>query len=335
MADTRARIANAPDYRIEVDGNIITPTVRPRLMRLSIREQRGDEADELTLTLDDADGQLALPPRGATVTVALGWRDSGVTPRGTYIVDEVEHSGAPDHIDIRARSANMRESLPGKTTRSWDRLTIGEIIDIIAGRHGLTPATASSLAQTAITHIDQTDESDLNFLTRLGRRYDAIATIKSGRLLFAPRGRATSASGIPLPGVTINRQAGDQHHYRATDRDTYTGVVAYWRDHDKGQRQKITAGTDERTKRLRDTYPTPKEARDAALSELVKLQREEHAFDITLARGRADLSPELPATVTGFKAQIDASNWLITEVTHELTDSAYTNRVTLETSAPD
>ena len=37
--------------------------VAERLMSLSLTDNRGFEADQLTITLDDADGQLRLPPR--------------------------------------------------------------------------------------------------------------------------------------------------------------------------------------------------------------------------------------------------------------------------------
>ncbi|WP_231923209.1 hypothetical protein [Sphingobium cloacae] len=37
-----------------------------------------------------------------------------------------------------------------------------------------------------------------------------------------------------------------------------------------------------------------------------------------LALGRPDAYPEARVTVTGFKPEIDAATWLITEVTHRL-----------------
>src|SRR5699024_6330028 len=125
---------------------------------------------------------LALPPRGAELRLALGWRGQPLVERGTYIVDEVEHSGAPDALTIRARSADMRQGLPGKRTQSWDDLTLGDIIATIAGRHDLAAKTGQTLQGIYLEHIDQTEESDLHFLTRLAERFDAIATVKAGNL---------------------------------------------------------------------------------------------------------------------------------------------------------
>ena len=53
-------------------------------------------------------------------------------------------------------------------------------------------------------------------------------------------------------------------------------------------------------------------------------------FEITLAVGRPDITPETPVKVSGFKPEIDAQAWLITEVAHSLDNSGYTCRVQLE-----
>lgn len=331
MANTlRARTANAPDYRVVVDGRVITPTLRGRLSSLTLTDSRGGDADQLDLVLTDDDGQLAIPPKGATIELAIGWRNEGLVDRGRYTVDEIEHTGAPDQLHIRARSANLRDSLPGKRTYSWHGITLGDIIDIIAGRHDLKPAIADQLASTFIDHIDQTDESDLNFLTRLGHRFDAIAAIKSGRLLFTPAGVARTVSGQAIPGVVFTRADGDSHRYQVTDRDSYTGVVAHWRDLKGAKKQTVVAGSKDQPKTLREVYSSQADALAAARSEWQRIQRGIKSFSVTLAKGRAALYPETPAAVVGFKPQIDATPWLITEVTHHLTDASYTNQLKFE-----
>lgn len=62
---------------------------------------------------------------------------------------------------------------------------------------------------------------------------------------------------------------------------------------------------------------------------------ETNTFGITLARGRADLFPEVPATVTGWKPSIDNTDWLIVRVTHNLNDSGYTTTLELEIRATE
>ncbi len=324
------RNARSPNYRLVVDGTTITPMVRPRLSRLRLTDHRVGHADRLDLTLTDHDGRLAIPPRGAAIALALGWQDEGLVDRGRYIVDDIEHSGAPDIIGVRARSANLRQTLPGKRSQSWHDTTLGAVIDAIAGRHDLTPAISDTLAGIAIDHIDQTDESDMNFATRLGKRYDAVAAIKADRLLFIAAGAAITARGKKIPPVTITRRQGDQHRYSICDRESNTGVIASWNDKDNAVRKDVLVGSDADPTRLRQTYATAEVARRAARSEWQRIQRGHAGFTLTLAQGRPDLYPETPAIVTGFKPAIDSTRWLITQVEHNLSDAAYTTTLDME-----
>lgn len=288
------------------------------------------DADQLDITLEDSDGRLALPPRGAKLHLAMGWQGHQLVDRGSYIVDEIEHSGAPDQLTIRARSADMRQGLPGKRTQSWDELALRDIITTIADRHDLMLKIGDNLGGIFLEHIDQTDESDLHFLTRLAERFDAIATVKAGNLLFIPEGSGTTASGVAIPPITLTRQVGDRHRYVVTDRDAYSGVIAHWHDPDAAERREVVVGTDDNAKRLRPTYATEADALAAAKSEWQRLQRGADKASLDLAEGRPDLYPETPVTLSGFKPEIDAIDWLITEISHDLSDRAFTSSVEME-----
>ncbi|WP_208625355.1 phage late control D family protein [Salinicola salarius] len=312
------RPARTPDYRLAIGGEQITPRVRGRLQRLTLTDRRGLEADQLDLTLTDDDGQLALPRRGVEIHVAIGWAGEPLTDRGTFIVDEVEHAGAPDILSIRASSADFRGQFPVKRTQSWHRTTIDDIVTTIAKRHYLTPRIGNQLSVIGIKHIDQTEESDINFLTRLAERYDAIATVKAGNLLFIPAGQATTANGLEIPPIVIRRQDGYQHRYSVTDRDSYSGVIVAWHDTNGAQRRDVIAGADDNAKRLRSIYANEADALAAARAEWQRLQRGLAEFSLTLAEGRPDIYPETPARCYGWKREIEETEWLLTEVRHEL-----------------
>lgn len=219
-----------PVYRITVDGENITANLNGRLMSLQLTDNKGFETDQLDITLDDHDGLLDLPPRGAVVDIAFGWQETGLVEKGSFTVDEVSHSGTPDMLTIRARSADLRSGLTTQRERAWHEITVGDIIKTIAGENDLIPIIASALAGQTIAHMDQTNESSANFITRLAEQFDAIATVKSGRLLFVHAGAGKSASGKAIKRVVIDRQVGDQHTFNIADRETYTHVKATYHD---------------------------------------------------------------------------------------------------------
>ena len=353
----------SPQYKVVIDGTDITNKIKPRLMNLTLTDNRGFDADQVELQLDDSDGLLTMPRRGATMRVWLGWKGSPLIDKGSFTVDELEHAGAPDTLTITGRSVDFRESLNVKKERSFHGKKLSEIIDTIAKNHGLLSVLSTSLKDEVIDHIDQTNESDAAFLVRLAKQFDTIPTVKDGRLLFVRAGLALTATGKAMPPVVIKRSSGDQHRFSVADRDAYTGVVAYW--HDKKQAEKKTVklkrrkrkktsttttttstdtttptavvkenelliGSDENVKHLRHIYANQKNAERAAKAAWQRLQRGVAEFSITLATGRPELITELPITVKGFKPQIDEGSWLSTKVIHNINDSGYTSQLELE-----
>ena len=73
-----------PAYQVLVDGKDISAAIRPRLMSMTITDNRGFTADTIELTLDDSDGQLDMPRRGATLRALIGWQGQALVDKGTY-----------------------------------------------------------------------------------------------------------------------------------------------------------------------------------------------------------------------------------------------------------
>nr|WP_232374594.1 phage late control D family protein [Pseudomonas chlororaphis] len=325
-----------PAFRLTVDGNDIAQLISPRLMSLLLTDNRGIEADQLSITLSDHDGMLAIPRTGAVIRLWLGWSDTGLVDKGTYTVDEAEHTGAPDVLSIRARSADLRKGLKTKRERSWSNTTLGKILGDIATSNGLKATIASALGGLPILQLDQANESDANLISRVGEEFDAVVTVKAGCLLCLPAGGGKTASGLALPHVTLTRADGDQHRYLLADRDSYDGVRAYFYDVNSAKKQEAIAGGGENLKDLRHTYSDRQSALRAARSEFNRLQRGSATLSYTLAVGRPDLIPELTYTLQGVKTEIDEIIWYGGNVQHNLSaDSGYTVSLELESKLPE
>lgn len=351
--------SKSPAFSITIEGKDITTALDTRLMSLTLTDNRGFEADQLDLELDDADGQIMLPRRGAVIQLSLGWKGQLLFPKGGFTVDEIEHSGAPDRLTIRARSADFRETLNTRREKSWHQTTVGDVVKELAIRHHLKTALDKEMAGEMLDHMDQTSESDASFLMRLAREYGAIASVKNGYLLFLRQGQGRTASGKQLPVIIITRKAGDGHRFTLADRDAYTGVIASWLDTRKPQdketasvqrpRNKNTkardpeakqgdylVGTDENVLVLNRTYANRSNAQRAAKTQWERLQRGVASFSLQLAEGRADLYTEMPVKVSGFKQPIDDAEWTITTLTHTVSpDNGFTTSLELEVKIDD
>ena len=325
-----------PAFRLTVDGLDIAKLISPRLMGLELTDNRGVEADQLSITLSDHDGLLSIPPKGAVLRLWLGWSDTGLVDKGTYTVDETEHSGAPDVLSIRARSADLRKGLKTKRERSWSNTTLGDVLGDIAIGNGLTSTIAGVLDGLPILQLDQANESDANLISRLGEEFDAVASVKAGCLLCLPAGGGKTASGLDLPHITLTREDGDHHRYLQADRDSYDGVRAYYYDVNSAKKQEAIAGGGDNLKDLRHTYSDQQSALRAARAEFRRLQRGSATLSYTLAMGRPDLIPELTYTLQGVKAEIDEIIWYGGNVQHSLSaDGGYTVSLELESKLPE
>lgn len=92
------------------------------------------------------------------------------------------------------------------------------MIEAIAARNKLTASVLPELAKIKIPHIDQSQESDAKFLTRLAELNGGEVSVKAGKLLFIKAGRGVTASGKAIPQVTISREDGDRHQFSIADR---------------------------------------------------------------------------------------------------------------------
>lgn len=366
----------APAFMLTLNSQDITSNFSDRLISLTMTDNRGFEADQLDIELDDTDGKVELPLRGAVLTLWLGWQGSALLNKGDFTVDEIEHRGAPDTLTIRARSADFRGTLNSRREESWHDTTLGELVSTIAKRNKLTASVADSLKKIPVPHIDQSQESDAVFLTRLADRNGAAVSVKAGKLLFLKAGSAMTASGKPVPQMTLTRSDGDRHQFAIADRGAYTGVTAKWlhTKEPKLQKQKVTLKRKPKEKHLRalehpkakpvskktkakkepearegeymageadnvlaltTVYASKAQAMRAAQAKWDKLQRGVAEFSITLALGRADLFPEIPVRVSGFKRVIDEQSWLISKVTHNLNNNGFTTGLELEVKLSD
>lgn len=326
-----------PDYRILINDKNVTSIIQGRLISLTLRDERANKADQLDISLDDSDGQLPLPVKKSVIKVWLGFKaSSDLTYKGSFVVDQVSYGNqsGTDTLQITARSADFKGPLKVKREKSWHQTSLADLLSTIAARHQLTKRISPTLATKVIDHIDQTDESDISFLNRLAKKYDALATVKDGHLLFSEIGRALTVSGKPLPTLTIDRSQVSSYSYQTQDREgEFTGVQSYWNDKKYAKRHTTTAGDAANPKVLRNTFPSEQQARQAADAEWKKLNREQATLSIDLAVGKPAALPEMPALLTGFKEQITVQKWGIETVEHVLTDKGFISRVAATNSS--
>lgn len=318
-----------PAYRVTVDGSDITSTLVKRLSSISLTDTAGVQSDTLQMTLTDhlPFARLEIPPAGAEIRAALGYRFQ-LKDMGLFIADSISVQGPPDSMRIRATASIHGETPAGKTalteqkTRSWDAgTTIGDLVSTIAGEHGLDPAASPNLAAIALPHIDQIDESDINLVTRIARDHDAIAKPGGGKLVMAKRGESLTVSGQPMPTVELTPKAVTRWSMERSLRAPAGQVIAIWHDTAAAEDVEITAGDGKPVRRLKARYATRDAAQAAADAEFRLGERAGTQVSLTLP-GNPDLVAEARLSLAGFRPGVNGE-WLITRVSHVIDRSGY------------
>ncbi len=327
-----------PSFRVLANSKDITAIIKERFISLRLTDETGITSDMVEITLSDADPLVPIqkPPKGAELEIFLGY--DGVTDRlGLFVVDELEYSGWPGEMTIRARGAIFDKTPKGKAnlqsqkTRSWPANTkLGDMVSKIAKEHGMEPAVSKSLKSIVLPHIAQSDESDLNLLVRLGKKYDAIVKPSDGKLILAKRGESKSVGGQTMASISLTPASGiTSFRVMETARETSGTVVAYYHSTRTAKRHEVKLGSGEPVTRLKQFLPTKEMAVAAAEAELAKRNRKKSTLSICMP-GRSDVAAECPLTTAGFRDGVDGS-WIITRVEHELDKGGYRVRIEAET----
>ncbi|KQN46879.1 late control protein D [Serratia sp. Leaf50] len=216
-----------PEFSLAAEGKDITQALRTSMIDLRLTDNGGAtaRADELHITL--LAESLPLPTKGARLNLGLGF-NGVLQDKGWFVVSGVASSGPPRKVVIFATAAPMNSqkqvgNVQSHKTRSWDAVTLGDVVKTVATDNGLKPKITTKLAAIAIAHLDQIAESDANLLTRLARSYNAVSKPCGGYWLFLEQGEATTVSGKGLAAITVTPSDVSSWSYSEGQRGATTG----------------------------------------------------------------------------------------------------------------
>ncbi len=311
-----------PAYRLTSKGKDVTANYAGRLLSISVTDQTDEQSDSLQIDLEDTGWQIELPKEGDIIVVELGYVNN-LHSVGSFVVDEVTIEGDPDRICIVGRAcpfenADKLKAMQAKKSRSFDTVTLGDLVKQIASENGLEPSVDAQLAATQIPHIDQTSESDNNLLTRLARQYGAIYKPTFGRLVFARSDASETVSGKAMPTATIMRsQVSPRWKFTLARRMEYDAVEVVYHDLDWGDTKSVIAGSGEKIHVEHTAAYNESIAESQAKSKLRDSQRGSKTFSISVPGGRLDVVAEQIVNLQGFHPRADGI-WLAKRITHTL-----------------
>ncbi|MCV6637008.1 contractile injection system protein, VgrG/Pvc8 family [Candidatus Albibeggiatoa sp. nov. NOAA] len=315
----------------------LSAAANDRLISVSVVDNAGIESDTASIKLDDRDYKLEWPSKGLEITIQLGYKETGTVNMGIFEIDKITYSDAANTMSISARALMTHNNEIKKPhTREWHEKTIGEMVGTIAKDNGFTAEVDPEVAGIKYSHLDQTEESDINFVSRLAETHDCYAKLQDKKLLFKPREQVlgsvkasrdhylNAGSGIiatALSGVSID------------SRSKFKGVKTYWEDRDSKKRTYETVGT-EPFYEERGALMSQDKAKLRAAAKLKQLLRGTGKIGSLSMPGSSDIRAEMNLNLEDFRPEVcQLSPWIITKATHTFDNSGYKTTVSAEVKA--
>ena len=321
-------LEHAPDYKIVADDRDITERIRGWLLSLRITDKTGIESDTLELTLSDVAPHIQHPKTGAKITVSLGYRDALVRI-GTYVVDEIEQSGPPDTLSIRARAFDYTSAMKAPRDRVWRdehaRIKLYDIVQKIAGEYGLRAAVGDGLRDASYLWEMQQAESDLHFLQRLAKHHGAAVKINPDGVALVKTGDGKTAGGDALPTVALAAADLIEWSVTMTERGAYHSVSAQYRDTEQSDTVTVTIGDGEPVYKIREIFADDRAALVAATAKSDALARGKSTLSLTMG-GNPRIRAQYRVDLTGIRESVDGV-WTVESVEHRLDRAGYVTRL--------
>lgn len=319
-----------PAYEITANGISVTKLFEGRLRSLSVKDEAGMASDSCSIEVEDSGRDIAVPGRGVEIEVALGYAGA-LTKMGRFTVDEYTTQGPPDTIRIEGKAASFANSETGKAmqaskTRSWPASTVGDVAGKIATEHGMDFEISTAAAAIPLPHLDQTAESDLHLLTRIGIDHELLIKPAFGKLIVLTIQKSQTTADKDIPVVTIMRTEVSSYSFTGITRSAYTGVIARWHDATTGKERSTLAGSNKTTYTITSLCVDEATAKSTASATLARFERMGGEFSIEVP-GRTEIMAEGRLHLVGFRAEYDKLTWRIESAEHTIDKSGYRTRV--------
>lgn len=165
--------------QVTYNSKDISEALAQYLISASYTDNLSGQVDDVSLTLEDKAGLWQsdwMPVKGATLDITLctynwqGLYDGEFdTTLGTFEVDEIEMTSAPDVVNIKAVAISVGDDSTLRSTlrsKTWENISVRKVANDIAWENGMKLFWDCD-DNPNIDKLEQNDESDLSVLQKV------------------------------------------------------------------------------------------------------------------------------------------------------------------------
>lgn len=202
----------------------------PWLRQISFTDNLKDRSDVLEIHLADPEGLWQgrwYPQKGSTVEAAFGLEGAPLLATGTHQIDEIELSGPPDTVVIRALATGVANGLRTEESRAFEGRSLRQLAEEIASRRGLS--LVGEVPDLRFQRATQWRETDLAFLNRVGWEQGVVFSVRGGLLVWHELERLDGAPAA----LVVRKDQCTSYHLRDVVSRASAGASASYFDLDR------------------------------------------------------------------------------------------------------
>ena len=183
---------------------------------------------------------------------------------GLFHVQTVTRSNTKE-LSFSATGVEFNEKQKKKISYHYQKTKLSSIIDIVAGRLGHKVKFEAD--DIDIKSLNQTNESDINFLDRISKFYNCLFSIKNDFIYFVNK----DDDSLPLTKIDVSKC--NSSSIKHSTKTFYKSCEASWHDTDTAKIKKVTFGKGEPVLKIKGTYIDEDDALVKAKSKLKSVNK--------------------------------------------------------------
>jgi Bacteriophage probable baseplate hub protein len=322
MAAAASYPVRATAWVLTYAGVNITADVTGMVTEITYTSEEQHRTDEIEVRLEDGDRRWQgpwFPAYGSTVTLQIGYAGETLLPCGSFQIDEIELSGPPDTVHLKAIAAGVVPAIRTPSSAKYEGQTLAQIAATVAAKHGFTVVNAPGVAGLSFARRTQHHETDVQFLRRLANEYNYDFSIRGTQLIFFAR---TALETMPAV-LTVQRTDVTKFELKGKSRRVYSAARVSYQN--PATKTLITAKATDPDATTGDTLDIPERAEsttDAQARAAAALHRNnmsQETMNLTLP-GTTKIVAGNNLVIQGFGG--NDGTYLVTKARHKLERSS-------------
>lgn len=321
---------------IYYEGVNISRDIAPYLLNFTYTDNAKDKADDISFSLEDRERLWVndwFPTKGDKIKASIvvhDWEAVNKTqslPCGTFEVDQIDCSGPPNQVTIKAISTLVSKPMrQEKHTKAWENVKLSTIAGDIAGKNGLS-LFWDCKDDPSFERRDQGETSDLEFFSGLAHDYGIAVKVTDTQLVCY--GEEEYEKHAPVGEFSFGDKKLISWSFSSKAAGTYKAAKLQYHDPVKDETFDVEENDDAegtgRTLEINQKADTIADAKKIAKEKLRKANKKEITGNLTLM-GDLRFVGGSNVKISGFGA-FDGE-YVIEKATHSISGS-YTTKLDL------